>query len=655
MNGRVRFGGKVRRSLRVSLILLIGTSLLGSGCTTTSTAPYQTYHPELEYLKSLHQAGPVTDPQIVAFLMQQFMNTNQLHAGIAFFESFLEKYEAQLSSEQKALYLGALGVLRASYANQVPLWRRIAWVNETIEMLENARTLSNNESFLVRWMTGVVYAQLPDRFNKADAAMADLKWCVDDISKAPHAGWLREVFYHLAVLYNRTNDQKQARAYLQLSGYDSFDKRITLTTPYAVNATKGHTFYPKRLREIVPGKIFNLSGFEFTEYYFVVSKDGKELISIDAGTRPDSAQAAYEFLRDRFPDLPPLTTVFVTHAHWDHVGGHRYFRQLGPQVKFYARDNYRKELEIVTKGIRGFRFTYFFGTDFKEEFISNFKPDVALDQRTEVTVGGTHFDLIPVPGGETIDGMFIHVPEHGALFVGDFIMPYIGAPFLEEGNIQGLFEAIDVAVSLNPQHLLHGHEPLTRIWSSPALLAKIKTHLQWLYRETLKGIWTGMDRTAIHHQNLMPPFIHQNSDVQLPFLVMRENVINRLYDQNIGYWQPDLQGMDHLSQEEFGSLLTRYLELSEQELASAIEKMLSSGDHELGARTTTWALTQYPSNKKLQELKELAFLKLKEKYQEFNPFKFIIYSQSIHHETPQLQQFLPHKGMEADAEPPPKK
>ncbi len=309
-----------------------------------------------------------------------------------------------------------------------------------------------------------------------------------------------------------------------MSGYDSFDKSIMLTTPYAVNATKGHTFYPKRLREIVPGKIFNLSGFEFTEYYFVVSKDGKELISIDAGTRPDSAQVAYEFLRDRFPDLPPLTTVLVTHAHWDHIGGYRYFRNLGPQVKFYARDNYRTELEIVTKGFRGF--TYFFGTEFKEEFIFDFKPDVAVSQRTEVTVGGTHFELIPVPGGETIDGMFIHVPEHGTLFVGDFIMPYIGAPFLEEGNIQGLFEAIDVAVSLNPQHLLHGHEMSTRIWSSPALLAKIKTHLQWLYRETLKGIWNGLDRAAIHHQNLMPPFIHQNPDVQLPFLVMRVNVIN---------------------------------------------------------------------------------------------------------------------------------
>jgi hypothetical protein len=109
------------------------TSLLGSGCTPASTAPYKTYHPELEYLKSLHQTGPVSDPQIITTLMLQFMNANQLQPGIAFFESLLQKQKAQLSSEQEALYVVALGVLRASYANQVPLWRRIAWVSETID------------------------------------------------------------------------------------------------------------------------------------------------------------------------------------------------------------------------------------------------------------------------------------------------------------------------------------------------------------------------------------------------------------------------------------------------------------------------------------------------------------------------------------------
>jgi glyoxylase-like metal-dependent hydrolase (beta-lactamase superfamily II) len=634
-----------RHSFTITCIFLIAASLLGSGCATTDTAPYQTYHHELEYLKALHQAGSVKDPQLTAFLMQQFMNANQFQAGIAFFESLLQKNSSQLTSGQKALYLSALGVLRASRADQEPLLSRVAWVNDTVDRLENARTLTHNDNFLVRWMTGVVYAQLPDRFDKTDAAFADLQWCVDNIDKAPHSGWLREIFYQLAVLYEKTGDHKRARDYLLASGYDGFDKPITLTTPYAVNAAKGHTFYPRRLIEVVPGKVFNLSGFEFTEYNFIVSKDGKELIAIDAGTRPDSAQAAYEFLRSRVPGLPPLTTVFVTHAHWDHIGGHRYFRRLGAPVKFYARDNFRKELDIISKGTQEFPYSYFFGSDFNAGFIADFKPDVTVGERTEVIVGGTRFELIPVPGGETVDGMFIHVPEHDVLFVGDFIMPYIGAPFFEEGSLPGLFEAIDTVVSLNPKHLLHGHQPLTRVFRSPALLARLKTNLQWLHQETMKDIWKWADRAAIHHRNLMPPSIYQNSEVQLPFLIMRENVINRLYDQNVGYWQRDQQGMDTLSQKEFGSLLTGYLDLSEQDLADAVEKMLESGDHELAARTTAWALTQYPSDGKLQALKENAFLKLKEKYQEFNPFKFIIYSESIRHETPQLQQFQPDKGV----------
>ena len=90
--------------------------------------------------------------------------------------------------------------------------------------------------------------------------------------------------------------------------------------------------------------MYVLTGFEFTEYYFVVSDDGRELIGIDAGTRPDSAQAAYEALRAYAPNLPELTTIFITHSHWDHVGGHSYFRSLNPQLRFYARSNYQEEI-----------------------------------------------------------------------------------------------------------------------------------------------------------------------------------------------------------------------------------------------------------------------------------------------------------------------
>lgn len=145
-------------SLTLTSILLIALSLLGNGCTTAPPAPPQTYHAELEYLKALHQAGPVAEPQLNAILMQQFLNANQFQAGIEFIESLLQKQGSQLTYEQKALYLSAVGVLGATSADQVPLLSRIPWVDNTIEMMETARTLSHNDNFLVRWMIGVVYA-----------------------------------------------------------------------------------------------------------------------------------------------------------------------------------------------------------------------------------------------------------------------------------------------------------------------------------------------------------------------------------------------------------------------------------------------------------------------------------------------------------------
>lgn len=313
----------------------------------SDTLSQRTYNPTLEYLKTIHHSEPPTDPQLIFLLMFQYINSNQLKNGIDFFEQKLKKTEGKLPSESKAIHLAALGILRASYADQISLFNRIDWVEETIEILESARKQSKNELFPVRWSTGVVYTQLPERFEMHDIALEDLKWCENNMKKAPHIGWLREVFYSIAVLYNQSDKSKESNKYLRRSGYKNFDKNIILTTPYSISAKTGLQFHPKRLKELIPNRVFALSGFEFTEYYFVVSDDRKALISIDAGTRPDSAENAYQFLKKQKPDLPPLTTVFVTHAHWDHIGGHGYFRRLNPKIKFYAQKNFSKELEKV--------------------------------------------------------------------------------------------------------------------------------------------------------------------------------------------------------------------------------------------------------------------------------------------------------------------
>jgi glyoxylase-like metal-dependent hydrolase (beta-lactamase superfamily II) len=629
----------MKSSVRWLFALLLGGILVGSiyAGGNENSSPANSHRPELEYFKAVNRAGPPRDPQLMFLLMGQYANANMHREGIEFFSTLVKEFEPRLSDRQKSLYLSAIGLLRAGYASEVPFLKRIGWVRETIEVLENAKRLSEGQVFVVRWISGVVYAQLPVFFNQRKAVLADLTWCVENADKAPNPGWLREVYYRLATLYQSDGYTAQAQEYLRLSGYVDFGKPITLTTAFAEDLATGHTFSSKRIAEIVPGRVYALSGYEFTEYYFVVSEDGRELIGIDAGTRPDSAKAAYEALRAYAPQLPELTAVLITHAHWDHVGGHKYFRSLNPRPRFYARENYQKELSIVLNapGLFGQRF---FGSRFSLEDVRSFKPDITIDRHTEIKIGGTRIEFIPVHGGETHDALLIHFPDHGVMFVGDFIMPYLGAPFVEEGSLAGLLDAIDIVVQKSPRYLLHGHESLTRVFASPAMLANLKSHLAWLGEQVQTAIRRGDERALIHQDNLIPPgLLAGDPDAHLPYIMMRENVINRLYDQNVGYWQPDLQGVDYISRADRGSMLIDYLGVSERQLVNATERMIADGKYELAATMLEWTTGRFAGSKSLADIERLTYLKLMEKYQEFNPFKFIIYSGKIGTQVPQME------------------
>jgi glyoxylase-like metal-dependent hydrolase (beta-lactamase superfamily II) len=593
------------------------------------------HRPELEYLKAVNSVAPPQDPQLLFLLMAEYANANLQGEGAEFFTARLKEFEPRLADTQKALYLSAIGLLRAQHASSVSLIHRVGYVKETIGILDQAKQLSGGKIFVVNWIAGIVHSELPGVFHQRKAAEAELAWCLENVDKAPHVGWLREVYYHLGKLALADGDRAKAQDYLRRSGYKDFDRPITLTTSFSEDAATGNAFVPRRISEIVPGRVYALSGFEFTEYYFVVSDDRRELIGIDAGTRPDSAKAAYEALQAYAPGLPELTTVFITHSHWDHIGGQTYFRSLNPRVKFYARSNYEEEIALGNTGDI-FR-KQFFGTRFNFDDVRSFKPDVTIDRRTELKIAGTRIELIPVQGGETHDAMFIHLPDLGVMFVGDFIMPYLGAPFLEEGDLQGLLDAIDIVVQKSPQYLLHGHEPLTRNFTSAALLSELKTDLEWLREQVLIAIRRGDERAAIYQANLTPPgLLKGRPDVYLPYLILREHVIDRLYDQNVGYWQPNLQGLDHLTRADHTELLVDYLSVSERQFVKAVERLAADGKYELAASLLESSGDRFDHSSAVANAKRLVYLKLMEKNQNTDPFKFILYSGKIGEQTPQM-------------------
>jgi len=592
--------------------------------------------PDLEYLKSVNSVAPLKDPELLFILMTQFANSN-LHAeGADFFSARLKEFEPQLTPVQKSLYLGIIGLLRAQHASSVPLLKRSGYVKDTIAILDQAKQLSGGQVFVVNWIAGVVHTELPGYFNQRQAARDELTWCVEHADKAPHPAWLREVYYHLGKLAVNDGDTAKAQDYLRRSGYSSFDHPITLATPFSEDKASGHAFAPQRITEVVPGRVYALSGFEFTEYYFVVSKDRHQLIAIDAGTRPDFAKGAYEALQAYAPGLPPLTTVLITHAHWDHVGGHLYFRGLNPRPRFYGRENYREDFEQQINGPGVFG-KQFFGERFSTDDVFSYKPDTTIDKRTELSIGGSKFELIPARGGETHDAMLIYLPEEKVMFMGDVIMPYLGAPFDEAGDLQGLLDALDVVVGRNPQHLLHGHEPLTRNFSSPLILSHLKTDLAWLRDQVLTAIRRGDERAAIHEANLIPPgLLATQPETYQPYYILREHVIDRLYDQNIGYWEANLHGLAHPGRSDRADLLVDYLGLSESQIVTAADRLTADGKYEMAADLIDAAESRFPGSDSLKRARRLAYLKLMEKNQNTDPFKFIIYSARIGEQTPQI-------------------
>ena len=117
---------------------------------------------------------------------------------------------------------------------------------------------------------------------------------------------------------------------------------------------------------------------------------------------------------------------------------------------------------------------------------------------------------------------------------------------------------------------------------------------------------------------------------------MREHVIDRLYDQNVGYWQTDLTGLDHLSRADRAELLVDYLDLSERQLTKAVERLAADGKYELAASLLESSGDRFEHSESVAKAKRLIYLKLMEKNQNTDPFKFMLYSAKIGEQTPRM-------------------
>src|SRR5262245_7605854 len=561
---------------------------------------------ELEALKEAVQ-WPKADVTAVMSLAGRLMAGRRDAEGLAYFR------ERAASEPDRGLFLALEGVFQARQANTVSLFRRVAWVTDAAAKLDRAVTLDPG---LPRYLRGVVLAGLPPRFGKAQAAVEDLTWMLDNKERFP-LGLRRAAYYGLAQAYTTLGREAQAREALARSGQPRLDPtRPVFIADYSVSARDGFRLRPPRLVELAPG-VHVAQGFDFGDIGFISTEEG--IVAIDAGTTDATARAALQALRR--VTSRPISHVILTHAHWDHIGGLAALLESNPQV--VAQAAFADELRIVNG--TGVPFRYFFGTTGSRRRY-DVQPHHLVRAPETMTAGGTRLVLYPAHGGETADALLIHVPDRGVLFVGDAFMPYLGAPFVAEGSAEGLFETMALIRSLQARVLVHGHPPLTDIFTVKALPA-IEPALRELHQRVRTAVGDGRTLADILHDNILPVSLREHPTAVMPYLVMRDNFVKRVYHLSTGYWKPDGEGMEVLAPAEWAAALDLLGGHREDAFVRSVRALAERGDDVLALKLAHMGLVRYPTSEALVALRRRALDSMRLRNQQLSPFKFIIYSE----------------------------
>ncbi|MEM9462346.1 MAG: MBL fold metallo-hydrolase [Myxococcota bacterium] len=598
--------------------------LVGTSC-DQATAPAPGSIQVDPELLALERAARWPNPAVATIISLQNVYTakGQDRRGYEFFSSLHREHP------DDPVFLAFTGVFGARSAQQEPLLDRVEWVEEAMARLDEAVALDDT---LPRFLRAVTLARLPERFEVAPFAIDELDalltregsflWS-DAVSVQNRQALLRQGWQAMALAAQTAQRPELAqRAWARAGTSVARSGEPILGTNYSVDGDEGFRFAPPSIWSPEPG-VHVAQGYDFGDIAFIETEVG--LVVVDAGTHPGNAQRALDDVRS-LGVTGPVHTVLLTHAHWDHIGGLDGLLEPGTQT--IAQAKFADELAIVNEA--GLDYTWFFGeqTARAQPYgpLYDVVPDRLIDVSTELSIGGVDFTLHPVAGGETEDALLIELPASGLLFVGDAFMPYLGAPFVAEGSADGLLATIDTILELEPSLLVHGHPPLTDAWTIEILPA-FRDAMVEIRDHTLRGIIDGRDVAEIVRDAPFPELLREHPDAVIPVFVVRRQFIQRLHRARTGYWQPGGEGLTLATEDEWAVAMDLLAGHDEAQWVAAVTSLVSRGDLPLAWRFARRGLVAHPGSVALEALRLRALDGLRQKYQQFNPFKFIVFSE----------------------------
>lgn len=211
--------------------------------------------------------------------------------------------------------------------------------------------------------------------------------------------------------------------------------------------------------------------------------------------------------RQRFQKVSqqPVRYVIVTQCHGDHFGGVYELSDAGTSIITHERyeecRGYWKTLDDFYKKRSGKLWGSVLGkrADVKN-ILRDITPDITFRDDYKFELGGRHFELYAAPGGESLDGAIVWLPEDRTVITGNLFGPIFGnMPNLY--TIRGdkirsamrFIESLDVVAALKPEVIVTGHEIFKGEEQIRQALEKMRAAVLYVHQYTIDGMNAGKD------------------------------------------------------------------------------------------------------------------------------------------------------------------
>jgi uncharacterized sulfatase len=236
-------------------------------------------------------------------------------------------------------------------------------------------------------------------------------------------------------------------------------------------------------------------------------------------------------------------------------------------------------------------------------------PTVDVTERTVVEIAGVTLELIPSPGDIASSHLMVWLPKEKILFAGDILggtFPYMEtARFEIDRHPEGFVESLQIAKSLQPEHIVAGHGRVLQGEEDvkDVLDANINV-IQYLIDQVERLIVKGYSADRIIDELSLPAKLANHPDLQ-PHYHTVEWMIRGMYLKRAGFVGDVLDLASHTESEEARRLVP--LLGGPDKVLQASASSLALGDARWAARLATYVLLVEPGNPMALEARLAAF------------------------------------------------